>query len=213
MKLAVVQTKGGVGKTTLAVNIAVARSAMGRTVLLIDADDQGTATGFVSQRAESLGDPGFTAVKLSGADVRTQGLRMAPLYQDIVIDAGGRDTNSLRAALTIADAALIPFQPRSFDIWTGNTIAALIAEGRIYNEALRALAVINCADPIGQDNDQAAEALRSLDGIELLACQVGRRKAFPNASSEGLAVMELKRQDCKATAEVAALVAALFEKE
>jgi len=210
VKLAVVQTKGGVGKTTIAVNVAVERSLQGRNVLLIDADDQATATGFTSQRTETLGDPGYTCVKLSGADVRTQVLRMAPNYQDIVIDVGGRDTNSLRAALTIADVALIPFQPRSFDIWTLGTVAELVTAGRIYNEKLRALALINFADPQGADNEEAAEALKGVDGIDFLDSSIGRRKAFPNASADGLAVTELKRPDAKASAELIALINAIF---
>ena len=213
MKLAIVQTKGGVGKTTLAVNVAVERSRRGRSVLLVDADEQATATGFTSQRAEALGDPGYTAVRLLDADVRTQVLRMAGHYDDIVIDSGGRNTNSLRAALTVADVALIPFQPRSFDIWTSGTIAGLVAESRIYNETLRALAVLNCADPQGNDNAEAAEALRAVAGIDCLAISIGRRKAFPNAASEGLAVTELKRPDGKASAELSALIDAIYSKE
>jgi chromosome partitioning protein len=213
VKLAVIQTKGGVGKTTIAVNVAVERSRQGRNVLLIDADDQATATGFTSQRAETLGDPGYTAVKLSGADVRTQTLRMAGNYSDIVIDVGGRDTNSLRAALTIADVALIPFQPRSFDIWTLSTVAELVAAGRIYNENLKAWAIINFADAQGPDNEEAAEALKGVDGIDFLDSSIGRRKAFPNASADGLAVTELKREDPKASAELIALINAIFPKE
>lgn len=213
MKLAVVQTKGGVGKTTIAVNVAVERSRAGRNLLLIDADEQATATGFTSQRAETLGDSGYTAVKLHGKDVLLQTQRMAGLYDDIVIDVGGRETNSLRAALTVADVALIPFQPRSFDIWTLETVAGLVSEARIYNDNLRALAVINFADPAGPNNEQAAEALRDVEGIEFLNCPIGRRIAFPNASADGLAVTELKRPDAKANAEITALIAAIFPKE
>jgi hypothetical protein len=51
-------------------------------------------------------------------------------YSEIVIDVGGRDTGSLRAALTVSDAILIPFQPRSVDLWAGAQIAALVAPRR-----------------------------------------------------------------------------------
>ena len=213
MKLAIVHTKGGVGKTTLAVNVAVEQSRRGRSVLLVDADEQGTATGFTSQRAEALGNPGYTAVRIYGKDVHTQVPLMAGHYDDIVIDAGGRDTFGLRAALTVADVALIPFQPRSFDIWTSGTIAELVAEGRIHNKTLRALAVLNCADPQGNDNEEATEALRAVAGIDCLSISIGRRKAFPNAASEGLAVTELKRPDDKASAELSALIDAIYSKE
>ncbi|HVI78639.1 MAG TPA: hypothetical protein VM715_10865, partial [Candidatus Acidoferrum sp.] len=119
-------------------------------------------------------------------------------------------TNSLRAALTIADVVLIPFQPRSFDIWTLGTVSELVTAGRIYNEKLKALAVINFADPQGADNEEAAEALKGVDGIDFLDSSIGRRKAFPNASADGLAVTELKRPDAKASAELIALINAIF---
>jgi chromosome partitioning protein len=211
VKLAVVQTKGGVGKTTLSVNIAVERSRQGRNVLLVDADEQATATDFTSQRAEAIGDPGYTAVRLSEVAVLIQVQKMAGDYDDVVIDVGGRETKSLRAALTVADVALIPFQPRSFDIWTLGTVADLVGEARISNPKLRAPAIINFADPQGADNDQAAEALSGVDGIEFLDSPIGRRKAFPNASADGLAVTELKRPDAKANAEITALIAAIFQ--
>jgi len=213
VKLALVQVKGGVGKTTIAVNVAVQRSRAGRNVLLVDADEQSTASGFTSQRAETLGDPGYTCVKLSGADVRTQVLRMEGNYDDVVIDAGGRNTDSLRAALTIAEVAVAPFQPRSFDIWTLQTIGELVATARVYNPNLVAWAIINCADPTGANNEQAVEALSGAEAITYLDCPIGRRVAFPNASSDGLAVTELKRWDAKAPADLAALIKAIFPKE
>jgi hypothetical protein len=63
---------------------------------------------------------------------------------------GGRDTGSLRATLTVADVILIPFQPRSVDLWTGSQIAALVAEARHVNEE-QAFAILNVADPQGSD--------------------------------------------------------------
>jgi chromosome partitioning protein len=211
MKIVLAQTKGGVGKTTLAVNFAVERSRAGRDLLLVDADEQATASDFTAVRTEHLGNPGYTAIQLSGAAVRTQVLQMQDKYQDIVIDAGGRDTSGLRAALTVADVAVVPFQPRSFDIWTLDKVAELIAEARGYNPTLRAVAVLNFADPQGPDNEAAATALKDAPGIEFLNTPIGRRKAFPNAAAEGRSVGELKRLDPKASAELAALIGALFD--
>ena len=86
------QTKGGVGKSTLAINLAIARARDGADVLPVDADEQATATDFTALRTERLGSPGYTAISLTGPAVRTQVLRLSPKYQDIIIDAGGRDT-------------------------------------------------------------------------------------------------------------------------
>lgn len=211
MIIALTQTKGGVGKSTIAVNLAVERSQAGRDVLLVDADEQATATDFTALRTQQLGSPGYTAVALSGPPVRTQVLQMRPKYQDIIIDAGGRDTAGLRAALTIADVALVPFQPRSFDLWTLEKVAALIAEAQPYRDGpLRALAILNFADPSGGDNADAAQTLTGSEVLSYLDTPVGRRKAFSNAAAEGRGVRELKPQDPKASAEIAALVHAIF---
>ena len=186
MIVVLAQTKGGVGKSTRAVNFAVERSRAGRDVLLVDADDQATATDFTALRTENLGAPGYTAVALSGPNVRTQVLQMQPKYADIIIDAGSRDTAGLRAALTVADVALVPFQPRSFDLWTLDKVASLITEAKQYHdEPLRTVAVLNFADPAGLDNAAAAEALSGNEVITYLDAPSVRRKAFANACSEG----------------------------
>jgi chromosome partitioning protein len=138
MILAVSNTKDGVGKTTLAINLAIARASTGKDVLLVDGDEQHTAITFTELRTEQLGAPGFTAVSLQGAALRTQVRQLAPKYDDIIIDVGGRDTGSLRAALTVAHTLLIPVQPRSFDIWVVDHMADLIKEAREINADLRA---------------------------------------------------------------------------
>lgn len=211
MILVLAHTKGGVGKSTIAVNVAVERTRAGREVLLVDADEQATATDFTTLRDEQLGGTGYTAVSLSGASVRTQVLHLRSKYEDVIIDAGGRDTTGLRAALTVADVALVPFQPRSFDLWTLDKITALLTEVQDYRESsLRAVAILNFLDPTGRDNAVAAEVLTGNPMLGYLNAPIGRRKAFPNAAAEGRAVCELKPQDRKATAELRALVHALF---
>ena len=71
MIIVLAQTKGGVGKSTLAINLAIERSRTGADVLLVDADEQATATDFTALRTEQLGTPGSTAVSLSGPAVQT----------------------------------------------------------------------------------------------------------------------------------------------
>jgi chromosome partitioning protein len=149
MILAVGNVKGGVGKTTLALNIAIARAGDGKEVLLVDGDEQGTALLFTELRAEQHGTPGYTAVSLHGAALRTQVRQLAPKYDDIIIDVGGRDTGSLRAALTVAHTLLIPVQPRSFDIWAVDQVSELLKEAREINQDLRAVAILNAADARG----------------------------------------------------------------
>ncbi len=84
--------KGGSGKSTVATNLVVLRSLEGRDVLLIDADTQTTSSDFSLQRNNKTnGNAGFTCINLAGQAVRTETLRLADKYQDIIIDTGGRD--------------------------------------------------------------------------------------------------------------------------
>jgi chromosome partitioning protein len=204
-------TKGGVGKSTLAINLTILRAAEGRDVLLVDGDEQGTAATFTELRTELLGAAGYTAIALRGAAVRTQVRQLAGKYDDIVIDVGGRDTGSLRAALVVSDLLLVPVQPRSFDIWAVEQVAALVAEAMEINATLRAFAVVNLADAQGRDNEDTAAILSDISPqLELLPVTIGRRKAFPNAAAQGRAVTELRPVDPKAVHEVHALCGAIY---
>jgi len=108
--------KGGSGKTTVALHLAMLCAQAGHDVLLIDAADQETATDFtILRNARRAGGAGYTSIQLTGPAVRTETQRLAAKYDHIIIDTGGRDTTSQRAALTVADVLLVPFLPRSFD--------------------------------------------------------------------------------------------------
>jgi chromosome partitioning protein len=211
MILTIGNVKGGVGKTTLAVNFAIARAREGHDILLVDGDEQGTALTFTALREEMTGQTDYTAVALTGAAVRTQVLKLAPKYTDIIIDVGGRDTGSFRAALTISDTLLVPVQPRTFDIWSIDQVAALVEEARAINDRLSALAVLNAADSTGRDNEQAAEALREHIGIEYLDSPLVRRKAYPNAASSGKGILEYTPKDPKAIDELNRLIALVYQ--
>jgi chromosome partitioning protein len=211
MILAVGNIKGGVGKTTLAINIAISRTLAGHDVLLVDGDEQRTALTFTDLRTAQMGNSGYTVVSLQGVSLRTQVRQLASKYDDIIIDVGGRDTGSLRAALTIAETFLIPVQPRSFDIWAIDQVAELVKEAREIN-TVRAVAVLNSADAQGHDNEEAAQAISEVEGIEMLNVTIGRRKAFPNAAAGGRSVLEQIPGDAKATNELASLVKLLFFK-
>ncbi|NWJ49111.1 MAG: AAA family ATPase [Chloroflexi bacterium] len=210
MILTVGNTKGGVGKTTLAVNIAIARALAGSDVLLVDGDEQGTSVAFTELRTEKLGEPGYTAVSLQGGAIRTQVRQLASKYDDIVIDVGGRDTGSIRAALLVTHKLLVPVQPRSFDLWAMYQVAELVKEARELNTDLAALALLNIADSQGRDNEEALEAVREIEGLQMLGVTIGRRKAFPNAAAAGRSVLEQSPKDAKAVEELQAVIRAIY---
>ena len=203
--------KGGSGKTTVATNLAVILANAGKDVLLVDADDQETAADFTVLRNETReGGAGFTTIKLSGAAVRTETSHLASKYEEVVIDVGGRDTTSQRAALAIADVLLVPFVPRSFDVWTLEKVADLVTEMRAANIDLKSYVFLNRADPRGQDNQAAADVLGETDELTFIDTPLGSRKAFSNAAARGLGVTELKPLDQKAHDEAMTLYRYLY---
>ncbi len=186
------------------------RAAAGHDVLLIDADDQ--ETDFTALRNERQANgAGYTSIKLTGAAVRTETLRLKTKYDDIVIDTGGRDTTSQRAALTVSEVLLVPFVPCSFDVWTVEKVAALVEEIKTVHPDLRPYIFINRADSRGSDNADAVEVLREIESLTLIDAIIGQRKAFGNAAEEGLAVTELKQADPKAISEIERLYHLVFD--
>ena len=195
--------KGGSGKTTIATNLTVFLLQQGRDVILVDADDQESATDFTAFRHQSLdGELGYTAVKLTGRELHANVARLATKYDDIVIDTGGRDTVSQRSALTVSHAYLVPFAPRSLDIWTLRKVENLIAEVMPFNPSLRCLTFINKADARGTYKEEAGDLLRESTHLHFLNTSVGNRISFANAAAAGLGVLEMKPGDEKAILEI-----------
>lgn len=202
--------KGGSGKTTIATNLTVIQSLKGKKILLVDADEQRSSSDWAEHR-ESLGiETSWTTIQLIGSSVRTQIQKLKGDYDEIIIDTGGRDTTSQRAALTIADTLIAPFQPRSLDVWTIGKLSSLVEEVLSINPSLKAFALINRADVQGQDNEEAMGILKETGNIECLPVIVSQRKAFSNAAAEGKGVVELKPTDKKAVFEIITLSEILF---
>lgn len=204
--------KGGTGKTTIATNLAVIRSTSGKRVLLVDADEQKSTAIWANQR-DVLGiETNWTTITLGGKALRTQIEKMRWDYDDVIIDVGGRETTSLRAAISISDICVIPFKPRSLDIWTLSDVKTLIAEMKPANPSIQVYAIINQADSKGSDNEDSLSILRECEEIKCIQTTIGARKAFANAASDGLSVIEMKSIDKKAIQEITDLYDFLYNK-
>src|SRR5215510_13252657 len=138
--------KAAWGRSTIAVDLAAIRASKGYDVLLVDTDTQATASDLTVLRESTLGNAGYTCIQLTGIAVRNEVKRLAPKYDDVIIDVAGRDTAGQRAALTVADQLVIPFVPRSFDVWTIAHVTTLLEEMLPANPELVAWTFLNKAD-------------------------------------------------------------------
>lgn len=210
MIIAVGGIKGGTGKTTLATNLAVLRSASGKKVLLVDADEQKSSSTWANQRYATGLETNWVNIQLFGKAVFLEIPKLKKDYDDIIIDVGGRETRSLRAAVAVTDIFLIPFRPRSVDIWTLEDTVSLIAEMLPGNPNLRSYAIVNQADSRGVDNEETIGILKEFKEFDTLEFTIGARKVFDKAMSDGKGIGELQIQDKKAMQEIQALYDFLY---
>ena len=169
MIITVGNIKGGVGKTTLAVNLAIhAGKNLGQSVVLIDADDQSTATLFTEIREQESEPANYTCVSLRGSQVRSQGLALAKRFDMTVIDCGGRDTEAFRAALTICDVLVAPLTPRSFDFWSITQLVRLLDEVNAVRDPPRPMRWSTWRIHPGSDNQEVIDALAEYPQLEIL---------------------------------------------
>ena len=209
MIVALLNQKGGVGKTTLALHLAGEWALRGRRVTLVDADPQGSALDWSEQRACENIPRLFGVVGLARDTLHREAPELARTADHVVIDGPPRVAGLMRSALLAADLVLIPVQPSPLDGWASAEMLSLLNEARIYRPDLKARFVLNRCAASTILARETAETLAEHDPPPLRTT-IGQRIAFADVVQTGRLAAE-QDETSPAAREIAALAAEVTE--
>jgi chromosome partitioning protein len=184
--IAVLNQKGGVGKTTICTNLAASFALSGQKTLYIDADPQGSALDWnAARKAEPL----FNVVGIPKNTIHRDIKQLGSPYQWTLIDGPPRVYDVAKSAMAAADMVLIPVQPSPYDVWAAKEIVDLINEVWIHKPNLKAVFVINrkiVNTAIGRDVIDALSDYK----LPVLKTAICQRVSFAESAQQGLTVLE-----------------------
>ncbi len=197
--IAVLNQKGGAGKTTIATHLARALQLGGAGVLLVDSDPQGSARDWAAVRDEQ-------PVTVVGIDRPTieRDLRNIARKDFVVIDGAPQAADLAISAIKAASFVLIPVQPSPYDIWATADLVDLVKQRiEVTDGKLRAAFVVSRAIKGTKISAEISEALVGY-GLPILAARVTQRVSYPGTAALGTTVLDTE-PDGEAAREIRAL--------
>jgi chromosome partitioning protein len=189
--IGIINQKGGVGKSMIAVNLAVAYAIAGKSVVIIDTDKQATSSLFRDIRHDREELPQFSAMKINAPTLHKD---LKSIAADIVIIDGAKENTDLqRNSMRVSDLIVIPFQPSASDLWSTEDTFKNTLELRQFRPDAKVYAALNLCSSGTKTMEEAlslqTDIARDYD-IPFLKSILYRRESYKRAFGEARGILE-----------------------
>lgn len=185
MIISFINQKGGVGKTTLSINVASALAQAGHKVLLIDADKQASASTWASLREETP----FQVVAMARENMAKDAMKLASSYDYTIIDAPPHAESISRSVIIASDLVVMPIEPSGLSSWASDITVQQIQQAQDYKETLKCGFVVS--RKIG--NTIIGREIREMvseGGVKVFDADIENRVSFAESATMGQNIFE-----------------------
>lgn len=192
--------KGGAGKTTTAVNVAVGLAMRGHDVVLVDADAQRSASRWYAEREHAGHLPVLTLIEKR--DNISQTLKsLDSKYSHVIVDVAGRNSRELITGASVANIIIAPHQCSQLDLDTLGELNEQVTRIRDLNPELKAYVYHSMASTnhVVKDTERRefCEYVEEFSELSLLKSVSFYRKIYKDVISEGRSVLEVDNLSAK----------------
>lgn len=212
MIISVLNTKGGVGKSTTAINLAAGFAHRGEETLLLDTDKHGSAVSWASRRESAM--PALTVVSLTDSEaLRGQIGNLAGKYRHVIIDGAPALERLMTVSVAVADHVIIPVNPSPTDLWKLEPMVELVQRARelACDMTGKTIGIHFMLNRVQANTRLSREVQRALANypFPVLRSQLGLRVDYADSLLQGAAAIEFANP--KAQEEVASLLSEVVE--
>ena len=202
--IAIINIKGGVGKTTIATNLAIIFRYNKNKTLLIDTNNQSSTKIFRSIRIKNKNYPLFSSIQILRPTIHKD-IKNLTSFDIVIIDTEGKNSKTLRSSIIASDIIIVPTSQSPYDLWSSIQTFKILREAKEIRPELKIYGLINMIKSNTKNKKESIQIINNIRknyNIKFLNTNLRERASYKNSIFKGLSITEYKPKDRKATKEI-----------